>query len=135
MPPYRKYAVLYTAIVFVAGAVAGALVMNLAEHFWIHPGGTISATNPRWNDADRAHYVEKFKAELKLTDEQCRQLEKVLDETMRQYDDLHSFSHHIREEGLTRIRAMLNEEQLRRFDEITKRMAEAEDQKRRKAPR
>ena len=49
-------------------------------------------------------------------------MEAILDATLRQYHDLHTFSHHIREEGITSIRDILNEEQRHRFDDIVGKM-------------
>jgi len=128
--PNRSRAILYTMVVFCAGAVAGALLMNLREHMWLHPSGHVVSAGS-WDNVDRRHYIEQFKKELNLTETQSQQLEIVLDETMRQYSDLHTFSHHIRDEGLTRIRAMLDETQRKRFDEIVKK---AEHQKPPKKP-
>lgn len=125
--PNRSRAVLYTAVVFLAGVIFGALLMNLREHLWVHRGGH-AITPASWATADRAHYVEQFKTQLKLTDAQSLQLEAVLDETMRQYHDLHSFTHHIRAEGIARIRTILTPEQRRRFDQITNKRVISLDQ-------
>jgi Spy/CpxP family protein refolding chaperone len=121
----RTCAIVYTAVVFLAGMIGGALLMNLGEHFWLHPSGHV-VTQGSWEKSGRQQYIEQFKRELNLNDAQSAQLVTILDETMRQYDDLHSFSHHIRDDGLTRIRAMLNPDQQKRFDEITKRMKSSE---------
>ena len=117
----RSRAILYSAVVFFAGMVAGALLMNLQEHLWLHPQGHIVSA-ASWDEADRAHYIEQIKQELQLTESQTRQLEATLDATMRQYHDLHTFSHHIREEGIAQIRAILNEDQRQRFDHIVGKM-------------
>lgn len=121
-------AVLYTAVVFCAGMVAGAMLMNLREHYVVHPSGHV-VTPTTWLAADRAHYIEQFKTQLQLTEPQTRQLEAILDETMRQYHDLHTFSHHIRGEGIARIRTILDDNQRKRFDEITKKMEGPLEQK------
>jgi Spy/CpxP family protein refolding chaperone len=134
--PNRTCAVVYSLAVFLAGAVAGALVMNLTEHFILHPARPAVEQAKKWNEADRAHYVERFKSELNLTEAQSRQLERILDETMRQYDDLHSFTHHIRQEGIMRIRAMLDDSQRKRLDDIVKKADAplAEQQKKARKP-
>ena len=51
---------------------------------------------------------------------------------MRQYHDLHSFSHHIRQEGVNQIRAMLDEKQRKRFEELMKKTDSAPATKARK---
>ena len=117
----RSRAILYSAVVFLAGIVAGALLMNLREHLWLHPRGHV-VTTASWDQADRAHYIEQIKTELQLTETQSRKMEAILDATLRQYHDLHTFSHHIREEGITSIRDIFDEEQRHRFDEIVGKM-------------
>ena len=116
--PDRGRAILYTGVVFAAGMIAGALLMNLGEHLWLHRGR--HAPIPASSSAIDRHVIEQFKTELKLTEAQSQQLETILDETVRQYHDLRSFSYHIREEGIARIRAMLDDNQRKRFDEIVK---------------
>jgi hypothetical protein len=129
----QQRAVLYVVVVFFTGVVTGALVMNIVEHVWMHPGVLASrAPTPNAWDKDREHYMEQFRSELHLTDEQSKQLEQILDETMRQYEDLHSFSHHIREDGLARIRAMLNDDQRKKFDQLTAKMTQERSERRRR---
>ena len=117
----RSRAILYSTVIFLAGIVAGALLMNLREHLWLHPQGHV-VTAASWDQADRAYYIEQIKTELQLTEAQSREMEAILDATIRQYHDLHTFSHHIREEGIASIRATLNDEQRHRFDEIVGKM-------------
>ncbi len=113
----RSRALVYIVLIFCSGAVAGALLMNVAEHFWMHPAPSAAAPRP---DPGAKPYVEEFRKELHLTDDQSRQLEEILDETMKQYSDLHTFSHHVRDDGIARIRAILNDEQRKQFDELLK---------------
>ena len=115
--PQRGRAIIYSVVVFAAGMIAGALLMNLGEHLYLHPAGRARELSP-WEQADRSRYIETFKTELNLTDVQVRQVEDILDETGRQYHDLHSFSHHIRQQGIIRIRGILDEQQRRRFEQI-----------------
>lgn len=121
--PNRGRAILYTLVVFLAGGLTGAVLTNLYEHFMRHPAGHV-ITPASWLKADRAHYIEKLRADLELTDTQTKDLEKILDETMRQYHDLHAFSHHIRQEGILRIRGILDEPQRKKFDKYTRAAAE-----------
>jgi hypothetical protein len=116
----RSRALLYITLIFFSGVIAGALGMNLLERYYWVPPHPAAAAN--WEDADRQAYVELFKRQLNLTDDQTRRLETILDETMKQYHDLHFFTHHIRDDGLTRVRAMLTDEQRKRFDELTRKM-------------
>lgn len=126
----QSRAVLTVFVVFFIGVVTGALTMNVVEHFWIHPRAL--STSPArvppasWSRVDRDHYIEQFRKELNLTDVQSKQLESILDETMQQYLDLHSFSHHIRDDGIARIRALLDDNQRKKFEEITRKRDAAE---------
>lgn len=115
MHPNRNRAIIYTLVIFVAGGLTGAVLTNLYEHFIRHPAGHV-ITPTSWVRADRAHYIEKLRKDLELTEAQTRDLETILDETMRQYHDLHAFSHHIRDEGIERIKTILNEKQRKRFE-------------------
>ncbi len=117
--PNRSRAIAYTLVVFLAGGLTGAVLMNLYEHFWRHPLGHV-VTPSSWMKADREHYIEKLAADLELTPAQRTELESILDTTMQQFNDLHVFSHHIRQEGINRIRALLNENQRKRFDQFMK---------------
>ena len=104
-------ALLYLTLVFLCGIVAGALTMNVVEHTWLHRG-----PSPQWKEA-RAHILEQVQQELLLTPEQSRQLEAIMDETMKQFEDLHSQAHHVRQEARARIRGILNDQQRLKFEE------------------
>lgn len=110
----RSRTSLYLALVFLSGLVAGALVMNLGEHRWIHRGALAGA--PDWGGA-RNHLLEQIKQELVLTPEQSRQMEAILDDTMREFEDLHTRAHRCRQEARERIRSILDEKQRLKFEE------------------
>lgn len=126
----QSRSLLYVVIVFFSGAIAGALVMNVAEHYWLHPRQAAAAET--WGNGDeRRSAIELFKKQLNLTPDQTKRLEVILDETMTQYEDLHSFTHHIRDNGLMEIRALLDENQRKRFDELRGRVETPEQTKQR----
>jgi len=128
----QSRALLYVLLVFLSGVVAGALSMNMAEHYWLHPRQA-SASAENWGDSsERRGAIELFKKQLNLTPDQIKQLEVILDETMTQYEDLHSFTHHIRDNGLTEIRAMLDDTQKKQFDELTRRSETPEQRRQRR---
>lgn len=120
----RYRAVVYSLVVFIAGGLTGAVLMNLYEHFFRHPAGHV-ITPSSWRSSDREHYIEKLRGDLQLNEVQARELETILDETMRQYYDLHAYSHHIRQEGIERIRAMLDDGQRKRFERLIREKKEA----------
>jgi len=125
----QNRALLYVLLVFFSGSIAGALGMHLVEHFWLHPQQAAAA--PNW-PADRQYYIEQFKKELNLTDDQSKRLESILDDTMKQYEDLHSFTHRVRDDGLMQIRAMLDDNQRKQFDELTRRIETPEQRAKRR---
>ncbi len=110
----RLRASLYIVLVFLSGAVAGALAMNVSEHLWLH-------STPAWAK-DRPHVMEEVKKELVLTPAQASQMETILDDTMRQFQELHARSHQIRAESKERIRAILSDEQKVKFEKAIARL-------------
>jgi len=113
----RAKTVVFILVVFLSGVVSGALLQNLGEHYWLHRGRHLPI-NRDWEAAERGSMIQRLQAELRLTDAQTKRLEAILDQTLRQYHDLHSFTEHIRREGIKQIRDMLEPGQRVRFDEI-----------------
>jgi len=115
----RLRASVYIGLVFLCGLVAGALARNVYEHMWLHPGGVHAA--PRWSEA-RGHVLEQMKSELNLNPEQARQFERILDDTMREFDDLHARSHLARLQCKERIRSILTDQQRQKFEDAMARL-------------
>ena len=114
----RSSALLYQTLVFLCGTVAGALAMNLYEHsHHIWPGDPPKPVR---------HVIEEMQKELVLTAEQSRQLEAITDETMRQFEDLHSQAHQVRQQAMARIQDILNAEQKVKFEKLQKHLGVAE---------
>jgi hypothetical protein len=109
--------IVFILVVFLSGILTGALLQNLAEHYWLHRGRHLPAAKSS-EASERASMTEWLRAELKLSDAQAEQLNTTLDHSARQYDDLHLFTEHIREDGRARIRAVLDPVQRARFDAI-----------------
>ena len=92
-------------LVFLVGAVAGALAMNFGpmhrglhgRAFWTDPGKDIS--------------IHRLQKELDLTSEQTEQLKTVLDDFSRYYQDVLAT-------GKTSIYKILNDDQKRKFDQL-----------------
>lgn len=91
-------------LVFLSGAVVGALAMNFGVHkglhrvaFWTAPGKEIS--------------VHRLQRELDLTPAQTEQLKSILNDFAHYYEDVLA-------NGKTRIYTILNEEQRRKFDRL-----------------
>jgi hypothetical protein len=100
--PAERVAILSMVLVFLCGAVLGAVLMSFVVHPRLHgakpqPGMSMS--------------VREWQAELDLTAEQTRQLTSILDDFSRYYSDLSA-------DGNTRIMQILNEEQKRKFEKM-----------------
>ena len=105
--PAERVAIVSLVLVFLCGAVLGALVMGYGEHtglFHSHKPVTTSARG-------FAISAEEMRKQLDLSDQQARQLDSILDDFGRYYDNLMA-------DGQTRIRQILNDEQRRKFDRL-----------------
>ena len=93
------------ALIFLVGAVSGALFMNLSSH----------AGRDR-EAAIRGHFRSQFDLEhlqkaLDLNDEQTRQLSMILDDVAKYYDNVLS-------DGQTRVMQILDETQKAKFQQL-----------------
>ena len=91
-------------LVFLAGAVAGALAMNFGAHKGFHRAAF-------WTDPGKDLSLRKLQRELDLTPAQTDQLKTVLDDFSRYYQDVLST-------GKTSIYKILTPEQRRKFDSL-----------------
>jgi hypothetical protein len=89
------------ALVFLCGAVAGALAMNLG-HRTLHK-------SPFWTESGKAVYLDKVRRELDLTPVQTEQMESILDDFAKYYRTVLS-------DGKSRMMQILNEQQRRKFE-------------------
>lgn len=88
--------------VFLCGAIAGALAMNFADPH--HPSRVV------WLSGKRTGVAE-WKTELNLTDAQTQQLEIILDDFSKYYDNVLA-------DGKTRVLQLLDENQKRKFERM-----------------
>lgn len=88
--------------VFLCGAIAGAVAMNLVDPH--HPSRLV------WISGKRPD-INEWKRELNLTDVQTRQLEVILDDFSKYYDNVLA-------DGKTRVLQLLDEDQKRKFNEM-----------------
>lgn len=101
--PAERVAIVSLLLVFLCGAVLGALVMSV----WIHPG--LHGAKPAADGMTMS--IREWKDELDLTDEQTRQLTSILDDFSRYYNNLLA-------DGNTRIVQILNPDQKKKFDRM-----------------
>lgn len=92
------------ALVFLCGAVSGALIMNMKARARIH------------DVASHGHFGSQFefqhlRKELNLSEEQARQLSMILDDVAKYYDNVLS-------DGQTRVMQMLDDKQKAKFQKM-----------------
>ena len=105
---------LFLLLVFLCGVVAG----GITDHWWLHRTARARAN---WTET-RTHLMEEVKQELDLSPDQCRQMETILDEAMRDFQNLHSQAHQVRLDTNERLRAILNDQQKQKFGRALTRM-------------
>jgi Spy/CpxP family protein refolding chaperone len=92
-------------LVFLCGAAAGAVAMNLG-HAALHP-------HPFWDNSAKTEYLKSVSKRLDLTPDQAAQMASILDDFAKYYQTVLS-------DGKARIFNILNDEQKRKFEEMLK---------------
>ena len=92
------------ALVFLCGAAAGAVAMNLGVHGRLH--------QPAFDTpAGKAAYFARVQKELDLTPQQAEQMRSVL-------NDMWQYYRIVVTDSRSRVDQLLNEEQRRRFERL-----------------
>ena|SRR5262245_46451342 len=92
------------AVVFLCGAAAGALVMDLRVHDRLKPPVLDTATG-------KAVYFQRLQKELNLSPAQAEQIQSVLNDFWQYYRTVLS-------ESKQQVDQLLNEDQRRKFDRL-----------------
>ncbi len=100
-------------MIFLCGALAGALSMRAGLHERMHRGA------PYWR-GDKAQFFsyDKLKKDLDLTPEQSDRLKTILDDFAKYHEDLQAQIEDVRATGKNRIVQMLNPQQRQRFEQL-----------------
>lgn len=93
-------------LVFLCGAVAGAVAMNLGAHNALHP-------RPFWDNSSKTEYLKQVTKQLDLTPAQALQMESILDDFAKYYQTVLS-------DGRARIFSILTDEQKVKFEKMLK---------------
>lgn len=101
--PAERAAIFSLLLVFLCGAVAGAIVMSVSRNIR-HVSTPVSANFSSMS-------VTQMKSDLNLTDDQARQLTSILDDFSHYYDNLLA-------DGNSRILEILNPDQKKRFTQM-----------------
>jgi hypothetical protein len=91
-------------LVFLCGAVLGALAFNLGAHKKMH-------REPFWSATGKDAAVARVKKELDLNPAQVEQMETILDDFAKYYTTVLT-------DGKSRILQILNEDQKKKFEKL-----------------
>ena len=92
-------------LVFLCGAVVGALAMNMGV---VHKG---LHKSPFWTDSGKELYLERLRKDLDLTPTQTEQMSTLL-------DDFSIYYRSVLSDGKSRILQILNDDQRHKFELI-----------------
>lgn len=99
-------------LVFLGGVACGVFATRYA----------IARATPRpsvtWRDGGRARTMAHLKGDLNLTPDQARQIEILLEDLAKYYDNLQAQMDDFRQDGKDRIKKILTPEQQKKFDKI-----------------
>jgi Spy/CpxP family protein refolding chaperone len=102
---------LYLALVFLSGAVAG----GFAHRLYMMKTVSAATTGPRNHAEFRKRYLEEMRTRLHLTDAQAAQLQQIMDATDQRLREMRKS---IDEQHTHRILAMLNDDQKAEYAKI-----------------
>jgi hypothetical protein len=108
------------ALVFLAGAAVGALIMQMGLHERLHH--TVSAATAPAPAVSKAStndaMVQRFKTELNLSADQTIKIAMVLSDYREYYKSLQDQLDDVRSTGKTRIMQILDDQQRAKFEKI-----------------
>ncbi len=104
-------------LVFLTGAMAGAITMRAGLHDKMHRGATAY-----WRDGRNEFSYDRLKKDLDLTSEQSERLKTILDDFDKYHEDLQAQIEDVRATGKNRIMQMLDARQRQRFEQLSNRL-------------
>jgi hypothetical protein len=116
-PTWQNPRILTTLVlVFLTGAMAGAIGMQVGLHKKLHQNAVY------WK-SDKAEFsYDRLKRELNLTPEQSERLKTILDDFVKYHEDLEEQIEDVRATGRNRIVQMLTPDQRKRFEQLSNRL-------------
>jgi len=101
----RLVCLLTVVLVFLTGAITGAVAMNLGAHKWMH------RATPFWTEGGKEIWLQRWKKDLNLSAEQTQEMAVIL-------DDFGMYYRNVLSDGKARILKVLNDDQKRKFDQL-----------------
>jgi Spy/CpxP family protein refolding chaperone len=113
-PTWQNPRILTTLVlVFLTGAMAGAIGMQFGLHRKLHDNAVY------WR-GDKAEFsYDRLKTELNLTPEQSARLKTILDDFVKYHEDLEAQIEDVRATGRNRIVQILTPDQRKRFEQLS----------------
>ena len=105
-------------LVFLAGAAAGALGMQLGLHERLHRAVAAASARPIRRVSANDALMQRFKSELQLSGEQTEKLAMVLGDYRHYYESLQDQLDDVRSTGKKRILQILDQDQRAKFERI-----------------
>jgi len=101
-------------LVFLTGAMAGAITMRAGLHDKMHRSATAY-----WRDGRNEFSYDRLKKDLDLTPDQSERLKTILDDFDKYHEDLQAQIEDVRATGKNRILQMLDARQRQRFQQLS----------------
>ena len=112
-PTWQNPRILTTLVlVFLTGAMAGAIGMQLGLHRKLQQNAAY------WSEKKELSY-DQLKRDLNLTPDQSDRLKTILDDFVKYHEDLEAQIEDVRATGRNRIVQILTPEQRKRFEQLS----------------
>jgi hypothetical protein len=112
MPKSRLTAALYLSLVFLSGALVGGLSYRL---YAVNSVSAITGSPRPTPEEARRRYMDSIRAKVNLDEQQVEQVNRILDETRAQFDQvrgkMHAESQAIQNRQVEEITAILRDDQ------------------------
>lgn len=117
MKSWKLPIALYLSLVFLSGAVVGALGYRI-----YNPPLARSVGPRRGTEQFRRQYLDEMRTRLNLNADQMQKLQVILDHTDQRFNDARAehnqMIRELREDHMASVRAILNADQLPKYDQL-----------------
>ncbi len=117
MPRTRLSAAVYLILVFASGILVGVV----SHRLYMTTTASAKEPAPKSMQEFKRRYLADLRQKVHATDAQIAQVDQILDETKRKFDDLHAqekpLRDKIQQDQLTEIRALLDDQQRAAFNQ------------------
>jgi Spy/CpxP family protein refolding chaperone len=116
-PTWQNPRILMTLVlVFLTGAMVGAIGMRFGLHEKLHQGVV-------YFRGDKTEFsYDQLRRDLNLTPDQSARLKTILDDFVKYHEDLEAQIEDVRATGRNRIVQILNPEQRKRFEQLSEQL-------------